>query len=159
MSIWLAPRGLHVARGERSDARDMAELHEKGFYRGWPASDFEAWLDDPHSTPAYVAIDKARVMSGFAMVRRLGSESELLTIAVAPARRGQGLGRALLSAAFADLAMTPVKTMFLEVDEANLAALRLYRGFGFEEIGRRKGYYSKADGSAATALVMRAPIG
>ena len=159
MSFWPAPGGLHVARGDTRDARAMARLHAQGFFRGWPVSDFEAYLADPHTTPAYVAIDAKRALSGFAMVRIAHDESELLTIAVDLRARGKGVGRALMAAAFADLAMSPVSTMFLEVDETNFSAIALYRRFGFVDIGTRKGYYPKADGSTATALVMRAPIG
>ncbi|WP_332713157.1 ribosomal protein S18-alanine N-acetyltransferase [Pelagibacterium mangrovi] len=159
MNLWLAPSGLHIARGEVRDAPALARLHAAGFYRGWPTTDFEAYLADPKITPAYVASDARRAISGFAMLRLAEDESELLTIAVDPKSRGRGLGRALLGAAFSDLTMSPVKTMFLEVDETNAAAIALYRGFGFTEIGKRKAYYPKPDGSAATALVMRAPIG
>jgi ribosomal-protein-alanine N-acetyltransferase len=159
MNFWTAPNGLHIARGETDDAPALAKLHAQGFYRGWPVSDFEAYLADPQTTPAYVATDARRNISGFAMLRIAGDESELLTIAVDPKRRGKGLGRALLTAAFADLAMSPVKTLFLEVDEANIPAIALYRRFGFADIGTRKGYYPKPDGSVATALVMAAPIG
>ncbi|RDE09487.1 ribosomal protein S18-alanine N-acetyltransferase [Pelagibacterium lacus] len=159
MNYWLAPAGRHVTRGETRDAAAMARLHAAGFFRGWPASDFEAYLADPQTTPAYVAVDARRTLAGFAMLRCAGAECELLTIAVDPRLRGKGMGRALLEAAFADLAMSPVTSMVLEVDETNLAAQRLYRRFGFAEIGRRRGYYPKPDGSAATALVMRAAIG
>ena len=93
------------------------------------------------------------------MLRLAGDEAELLTIAVDPARRGRGLGRALLEAGFSDLAATPIRRMFLEVDETNASAIALYDRFGFTRIGTRKGYYPKADGSAATALVMRADLG
>ncbi|WMT87078.1 ribosomal protein S18-alanine N-acetyltransferase [Pelagibacterium sp. 26DY04] len=159
MNLWLAPSGLHIARGEVRDAPALARLHAGGFYRGWPTTDFEAYLADPATTPAYVAVDAKRTVFGFAILRLAEDESELLTIAVDPKKRGKGLGRALLSAAFADLAMSPVRTIFLEVDETNASAIALYRRFGFAEIGKRKGYYPKPDGSAATALVMRAPIG
>lgn len=159
MNLWLAPAGLHVARAETRDAGALARLHAAGFYRGWPVSDFEAYLADPRTTPAYVAVDAKRTVAGFIMVRIARDESELLTIAVDPKKRGRGLGRALLAAAFADLAMSPVRTMFLEVDETNAPAIALYRRFGFADIGRRKGYYPKPDGSAATALVMQAAIG
>lgn len=159
MNLWLAPSGLHIARGEVRDAPALARLHAAGFYRGWPTADFEAYLADPKITPAYVASDARRAISGFAMLRLAEDESELLTIAVDPKSRGRGLGRAMLAAAFSDLAMSPVKAMFLEVDETNAPAIALYRGFGFTEIGKRKAYYPKPDGTAATALVMRAAIG
>lgn len=159
MNYWLAPAGRHVTRGETGDAAAMARLHAAGFFRGWPASDFEAYLADPETTPAYVAVDARRHLAGFAMLRIADAECELLTIAVDPKLRGKGIGRALLEAAFADLRLSPVTSMVLEVDETNLAAQKLYRRFGFAEIGRRRGYYPKPDGSAATALVMRAAIG
>ncbi len=159
MIYWPAPAGLHVTVGDTRDARAMAKIHASGFYRGWPVTDFEAYLADFQTTPAYVAVDGKRNLSGFAMFRLAEDECELLTIAVDPKRRNRGLGRALLTAAFADLVKTRARTLFLEVDETNASAIALYRRFGFAEIGKRKGYYPKADGSTATALVMRAPIG
>ena len=45
--------------------------------------------------------------------------------------------------------------VFLEVEEGNLPAEQLYRHFGFREVGRRKGYYPKPDGTRATAIAMR----
>ena len=73
--------------------------------------------------------------------------------------RRRGVGRALMEAVFADLMMSPARRMFLEVDEQNLAAIRLYEKLGFSTISSRKGYYPRADGSAATALVMARDLG
>lgn len=159
MSIWMAPMGLHIALGETRDAGHLAKLHAAGFFQGWPRTDFEAYLADPQTTPAYVAIDNRRNVHGFMMLRLAHDEAELLTIAVDPSRRSKGLGRALLAAGIADLAMTPVRQLFLEVDETNQSALALYKKFGFTKIGERKGYYPHADGTQATALVMRADLG
>jgi ribosomal-protein-alanine N-acetyltransferase len=49
--------------------------------------------------------------------------------------------------------------MFLEVEETNAAAIRLYAREGFRTLSTRKGYYPKADGTAATALVMARDLG
>lgn len=157
--IWMAPMGLHIVLGETGDAGQLAKLHAQGFYRGWPRSDFEAYLADPKTTPAYVAVDKSRAVHGFMMLRLADDEAELITIAVHPSRRGKGLGRALLAAGLSDLEMTPVRRMFLEVDETNASAIALYERFGFARIGTRKGYYPRPDGTAATALVMRVDLG
>jgi len=153
MKLWMAPHGLHIEPAATTDAEALAKLHAAGFYRGWPREDFASYLSEK-ATPAYVACDPKHKIAGFAMLRLTGDEAELLTIAVDPKRRGKGVGAALLRAAFDDLMMSPVKKMFLEVDEQNLPAIKLYRRFGFAEIGKRKGYYPKPDGSAATALVM-----
>jgi ribosomal-protein-alanine N-acetyltransferase len=52
-------------------------------------------------------------------------------------------------------ALASAKALFLEVDGDNLAALKLYHRFGFVKVGERAGYYRRADGKPATALVMR----
>jgi ribosomal-protein-alanine N-acetyltransferase len=158
MKLWMAPNGLHIEPGTARDADALARLHALGFYRGWPSSDFVSYLTEA-ATPAYVACDARRRISGFAMLRVTGDEAELLTIAVDPKWRGKGVGRALLRAAFDDLMMSPVRKIFLEVAADNLAAIHLYRKEGFSEIGRRQGYYARADGNPATALVMARNLG
>lgn len=158
MKFWMAPGGLHVEPAETRDAKDLARIHGQSFYRGWPTSDFQSFLED-RNTPAYIACDAKRRIAGFALIRTVADEAELLTIAVEPRWRGKGVGRALMGAAFADLMMSPARRMFLEVDEQNHAAIRLYEKLGFSTISSRKGYYPRADGSAATALVMARDLG
>ena len=158
MKFWMAPVGLHVEPAETRDAKDLARIHGQSFYRGWPTSDFQSFLED-RNTPAYIACDAKRRIAGFALIRTVADEAELLTIAVEPRWRGKGVGRALMGAAFADLMMSPARRMFLEVDEQNHAAIRLYEKLGFSTISSRKGYYPRADGSAATALVMARDLG
>ena len=48
-----------------------------------------------------------------------------------------------------------IRTLFLEVEEGNAPAIALYKRQGFTDVSRRDAYYRKADGSAATAIVMR----
>ena len=156
--LWMAPHGLHVEPGELADAQRLAQLHAQGFYRGWPVADFVGFLGDG-ATPVYVACDARRRIAGFALIRLVADESELLTIADDPKWRGKGVGRALLQAVFADLMMSPARRMFLEVDEQNLSAIALYKRLGFVTISARKGYYSRPDGTAATALVMARDLG
>jgi ribosomal-protein-alanine N-acetyltransferase len=158
MKFWMAPGGLHVEPAETRDAKDLARIHGQSFYRGWPTADFQSFLED-RNTPAYIACDAKRRIAGFALIRTVADEAELLTIAVEPRWRGKGVGRALMDAAFADLMMSPARRMFLEVDEQNHAAIRLYEKLGFSTISSRKGYYPRADGSAATALVMARDLG
>lgn len=73
---------------------------------------------------------------------------EVLRIAVTPAERGTGIGGQLVTAA---LARCAGRTVLLEVAASNESAVGLYRGFGFEEISRRRGYY----GGGEDAVIMR----
>jgi len=159
LKFWMAPGGLHIEPATTKDADAIAKLHAAGFYRGWPREDFAAYLADPHTTPAYVACDAKHRIAGFAMLRLAADDAELMTIAVDPKWRGKGIGAALLRAACDDLLMSPAKKLFLEVAADNPAALALYRKQGFAEIGRREGYYARADGKPATALVMARNLG
>jgi ribosomal-protein-alanine N-acetyltransferase len=158
IKLWMAPAGLHVEPGRGEDADALARLHALGFFRGWPREDFAAYIEG-RDTPVYVACDMKRRIAGFLMLRLLGDDTEIITVAVDPKWRGRGVGRALLRAAFDDLMMSPARRMLLEVAADNPAALRLYRTEGFAEIGRREGYYARADGAPATALVMARDLG
>ena len=51
-----------------------------------------------------------------------------------------------------------IKSLFLEVDRANVPAVKLYRALGFEVVGAAQGYYRRADGADGPALVMRAQL-
>lgn len=155
MNIWLAPAGLHIERAQLDDAKSLAKLHAAAFFAGWPVGDFMSYLSDPARTPAYVAVNAKHKIAGFAMFRLAGDEAELLTITTDKKMRGKGLAKALLNAAYADLQMSPINKIFLEVEDANTPAIALYKGHGFEEVGQRKAYYPKPDGTAATALILR----
>jgi len=150
---WMAPLGLHIEPAAARDADAVAALHARSFYRGWPRQDIEAYLIDP-DMPTLVACDAKRTIAGFSMLRLLGDDVELMTIAVDRRFQGKGVGAALLRACFEDLLMSPARRMILEVAADNPAAIHLYTRLGFARIGERKGYYARPDGAPATALVM-----
>lgn len=154
----MAPHGLHIEPAEPADAEIVAKLHARGFYRGWPREDFAAYIAGP-DTPVYVACDAKRRIAGFAMLRLVADEAELITIAVDPKWRKKGVGLALMRALFEDLRMTAAKRLFLEVAADNPAALKLYARFGFTKLSERQGYYTRANGQPATALVMARDLG
>ena len=60
-----------------------------------------------------------------------GLECYLAELYVAPARRGRGLGRALMEAALSEARGQGADTMDIGVDEPDLAARRLYESLGF----------------------------
>lgn len=91
---------------------------------------------------------------GFAISRRAADECELLSLGVAPAHRGQGIGRVLLEATIARARALAVASLFLEVAEDNQVARRLYTEAGFRPIGRRPGYYRRPHGPSAAALTL-----
>jgi ribosomal-protein-alanine N-acetyltransferase len=70
-----------------------------------------------------------------------GAEAEVADLAVAPAARRRGIGRALIDRLLSDLEREGVLAVFLEVRESNRAARALYESRAFHGVGRRRGYY------------------
>lgn len=134
----------------------MAQIHAAAFAgrdRAWPAPEIAAMLERPPIQPVSLGQD------GFALLQILPPEAELLTIAIAPAAQGKGLGRALLAEAMAAARRAGARRIFLEVAADNGAALALYAAAGFTRQGLRGGYYRRADGAAVDALVLGCALG
>ncbi len=145
-----------TARLDAGHARQVAALHHQGgFARGWDPAECAALIADAGIVTDGVFSGDGRTPDGFVISRKAADEAEILSIVISQARRHDGLGRALLAAHLAHLAGEGIAQVFLEVEEGNRPAERLYRHFGFREVGRRKGYYPKPDGSRATAIAMR----
>jgi ribosomal-protein-alanine N-acetyltransferase len=92
---------------------------------------------------------------GMLLGRVIVDEAEILTLAVAPEARRQGIARDLLEAACQEIRLRCGRTIFLEVAVGNTPARELYCRFGFTEVGRRYRYYS--DQSDALVLRMNVP--
>jgi [ribosomal protein S18]-alanine N-acetyltransferase len=135
------------------DAEAIASLHAASFQRGWGDDEVYRLLLES-AVVAHRAVIRHTIV-GFIMSRMAADEAEILSVAIAPARRGRGFSRPLLDFHLRNLAGRGARAVFLEVDAHNEAALRLYRRAGFHEVGRRQGYY---DG-AAMALVLRRDLG
>jgi ribosomal-protein-alanine N-acetyltransferase len=93
-------------------------------------------------------------MGGFLIARKAADEAEILTFCVAPACRNMGLGRALLETAVKELRSAGIRQLFLEVEEGNEAALKLYRSLGAVEVGKREGYYEHGADAAIFSLAL-----
>ena len=138
------------------DAAPLSKLHAASFRRGWSESEFEQLLTDRS-----VVAQRARVgrtVAGFILSRLAADEAEILSVAVGNRFRGRGLGRRLLDLHLRRLAALGIQAVFLEVEDNNTAARRLYERAGFHEVGRRGGYYPRDDDEAGSALVLRRDI-
>lgn len=127
----------------------LAALHAACFTtpRPWSAAEIKSLADGPH---VFVIAQPL----GFVMGQAIAGEAELLTIAVSPQVRRQGLGQSLLAAFLAQARLRGADRALLEVAAGNTAAIALYRAAGFADAGRRKGYYHHPDGSREDALVL-----
>jgi ribosomal-protein-alanine N-acetyltransferase len=142
-----------VSDATTRDVAAIAKLHASSFRRGWSDGEIEGMLLDRNVVAHRATI--GRNFAGFVISRVVADEAEILSVAVTEAYRGRAVARALLRYHLGRLAALGVRTVFLEVDEGNVSALRLYRRAGFAQVGRREGYYLNAAGKPAAALVLR----
>lgn len=105
----------------------------------------------PGSRHYLIAAEEGRVV-GYAGLLVASAQGDVATLAVEPGHWGRGIGSALLEALMAEAARRGCAEIFLEVRTDNSRAQRLYRRYGFAEVGIRRGYYQP---SGADALVMR----
>jgi ribosomal-protein-alanine N-acetyltransferase len=135
------------------DAPKLAQLHGASFHRGWGEAEFEGMLTERNTLVH--RLRQGRNIIGFAASRMVAGEAEILSIAVNASYRGRGLSRNLLLTHLGHLAGRGVRTVFLEVEENNQPARRLYERAGFGIAGRRERYYRQPAGEQLNALLMR----
>lgn len=131
----------------------LASLHQACFTtpRPWTEEEFGSLL----KSPGAFLLNETH---GFLLGRALAGEAELLTLAVDPSARRQGIGRRLLEAFENASRARGAESAFLEVAVDNVAARALYRATGWQESGVRKGYYRAPDGSSIDAIVLTLPL-
>ncbi|ONG52734.1 ribosomal-protein-alanine N-acetyltransferase [Pseudoroseomonas deserti] len=124
----------------------LAAIHGASFppQDAWGADALRLMLEMPGAFGLLAA------EAGFILARVAADEAEILTLAVHPAARRQGLALALLETTAMAAAARGAAALFLEVSAGNAAAQALYAAAGFAEVGRRKRYYP--DGSDALVL-------
>lgn len=102
-----------------------------------------------------VLVDAQEQPVGYGGLLAVDADGDIQTIALAPAYRGKGLGRALMNALLDKAAQRGVRQVFLEVRADNPVARSLYESLGFAELGVRREYY-QPDG--VDAIVLRLEV-
>lgn len=100
----------------------------------WTMEQIERDLAQPDMV--YYLAKQGGTILGFLAVQQLVEDWEILQLAVQKDAQGQGIAGYLLKRLDSFLG-----TVFLEVRVSNRRAKRLYRRYGFVEIGKRKDYY------------------
>lgn len=131
------------------DPADLARIHAGCFTtpRPWSASEIAALLAQPH-------VFLIGAPGGFLIGSTIAGEAELLTLAVLPKARRQGIGQALVAGFFTEALARGAERAFLEVLAENAPAIALYERAGFTRAGLRPGYYAAPSGARIDALVL-----
>lgn len=87
---------------------------------------------------------------GFAGIKVVLDEADIMNIVIKKNYRNQGIGTLLLENLISLAKRLNLNSLSLEVSEKNLPAIHLYQKFGFESLGVRKNYYQDKNGIIMT---------
>lgn len=117
----------------------------------WSRAVFDSCNSQQYWRTALVVNDQ---LVGYLVGQPVADELTIMNVAVASAAQGQGYGKQLLQHAFRRARQHQLATLWLEVRQSNLSAIRLYQSQGFVQVGRRPDYYPAANGRE-DALIFR----
>ena len=143
MSLRLAPEQIVVRAMRQTDLDAVMAIERVAYPFPWTAGIFKDCIKVGHQCRV-AEVDG--VVCGYLVSMAAMGEGHILNLCVAPQWRGRGIGRRLMDVFAGDAAECGVQTLFLEVRPSNIAAIALYKSIGFNEIGRRQGYYPAHEG-------------
>ena len=107
----------------------------------------QSWWAELAARPrrSYVVVEQGGALAGYAGVDRGGEVADVMTLAVATAAQGQGVGKVLMDWLIVEARRGGAEHLMLEVRADNVAAQRLYSMAGFVMLTVRRRYYQPGD--------------
>lgn len=138
-----------------ADLDRVVALEAATFFNPTTRDWYEAELARPDVCKIFVLRTADQPVAGFVAFWRVLDEMHINNVAIDPALRRRGLGRKLLTGALEAAAAMGIRHATLEVRRSNTAAVSLYLGLGFRQVGIRSAYYSSP---VEDALVLAAEL-
>ena len=130
---------ITIERMNNTHIASVAKLERENFSMPWSERVLTGELQNILSL-WLVALHDGEVI-GYVGAQIVPDEADMMNIAVSSAHRRKGIARMLILELLAWLQVQGVRSLSLEVRVSNLAAISLYEGLGFTQVGRRPGYY------------------
>ena len=145
---------LAIGPMEEGHLDKLAELEGLCFSQPWSRQSLAEELGNPQA--CFLVCTQGQEVLGYGGMHFAAGEFFIDNIAVFPAHRRKGAGRAIVSAMAAFAQGHGGQSLSLEVRPSNTAAVALYHSLGFGEVGRRRGFYaSPAEDALIMTLVLR----
>ena len=141
---------MEYLRMSQNHVLQIAQLEKKCFSSPWSERSIESELTNPLAL-WFVAVDNDRV-AGYVGSQSVMGEADMMNLAVDPEYRRMGVGNRLVEMLIDALSEEAVHSLTLEVRASNVGAISLYEKMGFQQVGRRPGYYSNPK---EDALILR----
>ena len=123
----------------QDDADAVAAIEEKSFAMPWKRDDF--WREATNELATYIVGELDGKIIAYAGAWVSFNQAEVMSVAVEPELRGQGIGTILFGELIRLVKERGATSITLEVRPSNTAAIKLYESFGLRSVGRRRGYY------------------
>jgi [ribosomal protein S18]-alanine N-acetyltransferase len=133
---------ITLRRATMPDLDDIVAIERASFSDPpWSRDSFLALVDSPRAYFTVACASPTEHVIGYVVAWFVADEAEIANLAVAPDRRGRGVGSRLLDAALVEARLAGARVVHLEVRDSNAAARALYGARGFLAVGRRRRYY------------------
>lgn len=139
----LRPGEVDIREMLHADLSAVAGIEAHAYDYPWNESVFRDCLLAGYKC---IVLESEGVLRGYAIMSVAAAEAHILNLCIDPDWQRQGFGRQLLDYLLAHSKRRSVERMFLEVRPSNAAAIGLYLGAGFEELGVRREYYRASEG-------------
>lgn len=147
---------LYFYKMRSSDLDDVLKLENDLYPFPWTRGNFLDSINSGYET--WILRDSHGVLNGYFLLMLSVDDAHLLNITVKRELQSRGLGLVLLDRAVAIARDRKLGAVLLEVRPSNTRAERIYRRYGFTQIGIRKAYYPASNNTREDAIVMKLPL-
>lgn len=130
---------IEIDKMSLSDLIEIKDILLTDFDDFWNYNILEQEIKSANSH--YLVAKKGKEIVGFAGIKVVLENADIMNIVVKQNYRNQGIGSSLLEKILSLSKNLNISHICLEVSQDNLYAINLYKKFGFTEIGFRKNYY------------------
>lgn len=131
---------IKIEKMTEADIKSVSELENECFSKPWSEASIEEELYNNNALFLVAKLNDRIV--GYIGMHIILDEGYITNIAVNLASRHMGVGKSLLKYVCDYATANNFTFVTLEVRKSNIAAINLYRQFGFKEVGTRKNFYS-----------------
>lgn len=137
----------------KDNLQALVSLEQACFAHPWTETMFRGDLESPLTVYRGVFAENALV--AYMGMWCVADEGQITNVAVHPEYRRKGLAKQLIETLTAVAKEKKLTSLTLEVREHNKAAISLYEIMGFEQVGRRKGYYEGKEDALLMTLFLK----
>lgn len=137
---------FNISKMNFDDLEIIKPVLEDDFDNYWNYNILKDELSSSNSIYLVVKNTSNNEIVGFAGIKLIVDEAEIMNIVVKKSYRNLKIGSLLLENLILLCKSNNISSIFLEVNENNKIAQKLYNHFDFKNISVRKNYYNKNNG-------------